>query len=46
MVYRSISFGLVALMLNLAAAPAAAQQRPNVGVAFGGGSARGIATSR
>ena len=33
----------VMLLIASAAVPAAAQQRPKVGVAFGGGSARGIA---
>ena len=34
---------VVSLVVAFAATPAAAQQRPKVGVAFGGGSARGIA---
>ena len=34
---------VVALLIALIAVPAAAQQRPRLGVAFGGGSARGIA---
>jgi NTE family protein len=38
-----VAVAVVALVLAFAADPAAAQDRPKVGVAFGGGSARGIA---
>jgi len=43
MMFRALTIGVLALVLTLGATPAAAQERPKVGVAFGGGSARGIA---